>query len=47
MSLVLEIFLGLLFFDCLLACCLYFRKDSPLKQYEEQLKYLETVESTK
>ena len=47
MRLILEIFLGLLFFDCLLVCCLYFRKESPFKQYEEQLNYLETVESTK
>ena len=47
MRLVLEIFLGLIVFDCLLACCLYFRKESPFKQYEAQLNYLETVESTK
>ena len=42
------IFLGLLFFDCLVVCCLFFRKERPFEKYEEQLDYyLETVESTK
>ncbi len=28
MTIALYFFLGILFFDCLLVCCLYFRKES-------------------
>ena len=47
MRIVLEIFLGLLYINCILFCCRYFQKNNPLKQYEEQLKDLRTEESTK
>jgi hypothetical protein len=47
MRIVLEIFLGLLYFDCLLVCCLYFRNESPIEQDEEHLSYRETLKSTK
>jgi hypothetical protein len=47
MRILVEIFLGLLYFNFLIVCCLYFRKNNPLKQYEEQLNDLKTVESTK
>ena len=46
MLILLYIFLGLLFFDCLTACCLSFWKKNRSKQYEEQLNNLKTVEST-
>ncbi len=32
MLIALYIFLGLLFFDCLLALCLYFRKERPFSR---------------
>jgi hypothetical protein len=32
MLILLYIFLGLLFFDCLLVCCLYFRNERPFAQ---------------
>lgn len=44
MRILLEIFLGLLYVGCLLVCCRYFWNDSSLKQYEEELKNLKTVE---
>ena len=47
MRILLYNFLGFLLFDCLVACCPYFRKENPLKQYEEQLRDLKTEESTK
>ena len=47
MRIVIEICLGLLYFNFLIVCCLYFRNNNPLKQYEEQLNDLKTVESTK
>ena len=46
MLILLYIFLGFLLFDCLVACCPYFRKENPLKQYEEQLDYLLKEKST-
>lgn len=47
MRIVLEIFLGLLYFNCLFVCCLYFRNKNPLEQYKEEYSsYLETVTST-
>ena len=42
MIIALYIFLGLLLFDCLIACSLYFRKENPFNKYEEYSKYLET-----
>ena len=36
MRIVIEICLGLLYVSCLAVCCLYFRNNNPLKQYEEQ-----------
>jgi hypothetical protein len=47
MLILLYIFLGLLIFDSLIACRLYFWKASPFKQYEDQLSYQKTVKSTK
>jgi hypothetical protein len=46
MLILLYIVLGILLFDCLLVCCLYFRKERSFEQYEEQLNNLETLEST-
>jgi hypothetical protein len=46
MLILLYIFLGLLFFDCLLGCCLYFRNERPFEQDEEQLNYREALKST-
>ena len=46
MLILLYIFMGLLFFDCLIACRLYFRKKNRSKQYKGQLNNLKTVEST-
>jgi hypothetical protein len=53
MLIFLYLFLGLLFFNCLIICCLYLfsllvvkLQESPSKQYEEQLKDLKTEEST-
>ena len=43
MLILLYIFLGLLLFNCLIACCLYFRKERPFKEYEDQLNDLETL----
>jgi hypothetical protein len=47
MILLLYIFLGILLFDCLLVCCLYFRNESSIEQSEEHLSYRETLKSTK
>ena len=47
MLILLYIFLGLLFFDCLIAYRLYLLKKNRSKQYEEQLNNLKTVKSTK
>jgi hypothetical protein len=46
MLIALYIFLGIIIFDCLLVCCLYFRKERPFKQDEEQLNYREKLKST-
>ena len=55
MLILLYIFLGLLFFNCLIICCLYLLsllvrriafEHLPLKPYEEQLNELNTEEST-
>ena len=46
MVILLYIFLGLLIFDCLIACRLYFLKEHPFKQSEDQLNYLKTAKST-
>ena len=46
MLILLYIFLGLLVFDCLIACCIYFRKERRFKKYEDQLNTLGTVKST-
>ena len=46
MLIALYIFLGLLVFDLLIACCIYFRRERPFKQYENQLTSLKTVKST-
>jgi len=40
----LYIFLGLLLFDCFVACCIYFRKDRPFKQQEYQPNDISKVE---
>jgi len=47
MFILLYIFLGLLLFDFLIAYRIYFLKKNRSKQYEEQLKKLKTVKSTK
>ena len=47
MIILLYIFLGILLFDCLLVCCLYFRNESPFEQSEEYSNYRETLKSTK
>jgi hypothetical protein len=46
MLILLYIFLGLLIFDLLIACCIYFQKERHFKQYENQLKDLKTEKST-
>ena len=46
MLILLYIFLGYLFIDGLLICCLHFRKERPLKKYEDQLNDLKTEKST-
>ena len=46
MVILLYIFLGLLFFGCVVVCCLYFRNERPFEQYEEQLNNLKTEKST-
>jgi hypothetical protein len=46
MILLLYIFLGILLFDCLLVCCLYFRNEIPFEQDEENSNYRETLKST-
>ena len=33
MFILLDIVLGILFFDCLAVCCLYFRKERPFSQF--------------
>jgi hypothetical protein len=45
MILLLYIFLGILLFDCLLICCLYFRNEIPFEQDEEYSSYLKVVKS--
>ena len=47
MLILIEIFSGVLFFDCVVACCLYFRKERPFEQDEEYSSYRETLKSTK
>jgi hypothetical protein len=47
MLILLYILFGLLFFDCLLVCCLYFRNGIPFEQDEEYSSYRETLKSTK
>ena len=47
MVILLYIFLGLLFFDCVVACCLYFRNERPFEQDEESSSYQETLKSTR
>ncbi len=47
MILLVYIFLGLLFFNCLVACCLYFRNGTPFEQDEEYSNYRETEKLTK
>jgi hypothetical protein len=47
MLILLYIFLGLLFFDCLVACCLYFRKERLFDTPEVQLNHLKIVKLTK
>jgi hypothetical protein len=46
MLILICIFLGLLIFDCIIACRLYFLKESPFKQHEEQPNFLKTAKST-
>ena len=46
MLILIEIFLGVLFFDCVVACCLYLRKERPFEQDEEYSSYRETLKST-
>ena len=47
MLILLYIFLGLLFIDCVVACCLYFRKERPFEQDEDYSNYRETLKSTR
>ena len=47
MLILLDIFLGLLFFNCLIVCCLYLLKESPFKQEKDKLIYLKTLKLTK
>jgi hypothetical protein len=46
MFILLYIVLGILFFDCLAVCCLYFRNKRPFEQDEEQLNNLKKEKST-
>ena len=46
MLVALYIVLGFLFFDCLIACCLYFRKEPPLEKLEEYSNYLKAEKSS-
>ena len=46
MIILLYIFLGILLFDCLLVCCLYFRNERPFEQDEEYSSYLKAVKLT-
>ena len=46
MVVLLYIFLGLLIFDCIIACRLYFLKESSFKQHEDQSNFLKTAKST-
>jgi hypothetical protein len=43
MFILLYIFLGLLFFDFLVACCIYFRKERLFDTREVPLNHLKTV----
>jgi len=54
MFIVFYIFMGLIFFGCLIACFSYFRKESRIaqrwiefEQDEEELNYRETLKSTR
>jgi len=47
MLIALKIFLGIIVFNCLLVCCLYFRKDSSAEQSEKYSSYRETLKSTR
>ena len=47
MIILLYIFLGFLLFDCVVACCLYFRNVSPFEQSEEYSNYQEALKSTR
>ena len=46
MLILIYIFLGLLFFDCLIACRLYVLKKNRSKQYKGQLNNLMTLKSS-
>ena len=47
MIILLYIFLGFLLFDCVVACCLYFRNERPFEQDEEYSSYQETLKKTR
>ena len=47
MFILLYIVLGILFFDCLAACYLYFRNKRPFEQDEEYSTYQETLKKTR
>jgi hypothetical protein len=47
MLIFLYIFLGLLLFDCLVACFIYFRKERPFKGHLSPVEKPKTVKSTK
>ena len=47
MLILLYIFLGLLFFDYLVACCIYFRKERLFNTPKFPLNYLKTVKLTR
>ena len=47
MLILLYIFLGLLIFDCMIACRLYFWKENRFTQSEDQLNILRSVKATK
>jgi hypothetical protein len=47
MLVFLYIFLGLLLFDCLMACCIYFRKERPFKGHLSPVEISKTVKLPK
>jgi hypothetical protein len=47
MLILLYIFLGVLFFDCLIVCCLYLWKESPFKQDKDKLISLRALRLAK